>query len=272
MQPNNPLQPQQPTTPQPGQPFPTEPPAQRPTGQIKSPVLESPILSPTHFDPQARPANVPIGGVKPEAVQAHKPSAITIILGAVAIIAIIVSIISIASYASTNKQLEKTTSELKTKNAIIEKVANDTGLAITTVEDVPEYAPVSGYIYISEWGIKIKIPSEIHQLSYTIDQKYRPEICFNGLEASVTNIFPAFADIDRNPGGMGCLMRVANAEGNSNDAGYSFGELVYSYNDYNYFYRAPEKVFSTDEAEQGLEQTAVQIIKNMLVNNISNYQ
>ena len=235
------------------------------------PVLESPILSPTHFDPKPLPANVPKEGVKPQNLS-RKLSAVTILLGIVAAIAILISIITAVNNAATNTKLEKATKELEAKNAIIEKIAADTNLKIATVEDVPEYAPVSGYIYITEWGIKIKIPAEIRQLSYILDLKYRPEICFNGLEASVMNTYPAFADVDRNPGGMGCLMQVASAEGDSDEGGYSFGELAYSYNDYNYYYRAPEKTYAEDEGEKQLETTAVQIIKNMLMNNISNYE
>ena len=268
MQPNNPIQPQ--PLQNLGQPLPTEPPAQHPVSQLKRPVLESPILSPTHFDPKPMPANVPATGVKPQNL-GRKLSAVTILLGVVAAIAILISIITAVNNSATNAKLERVTKELETKNAIVDKIAADTNLKIATVEDVPEYVPVSGYIYISEWGIKIKIPAEIRQLSYILDQKYRPEICFNGLEASVTNVYPAFADIDRNPGGMGCLMRVASAEGDADESGYSFGELAYEYDGFNYFYRPPAKIVSEDEGEKGLEATAVQIIKNMLMNNISNY-
>ncbi|MBQ6393680.1 hypothetical protein IJH74_00280 [Candidatus Saccharibacteria bacterium] len=235
-----------------------------------NPVLESPILSPTHFDNIPKPTAATPAPPKKDATK--NLTIIAIILGVVAVIGIVLGIWGLIDSMGVRDDLAAAEAQLAVDRAVINKIETQTGKKITNADSVPDYAPITGYIYIPEWGIKIGIPDNLHQISYIVDEKYRPQICFNGLETSVTNIFPAFADVDRNPGGMGCLTRVDINEGNSNSDGYSFGELVYTANGYNYFYSAPSKLFSTDAGEQGLEQAAVQIIKNMLTQNVSSYQ
>lgn len=259
----------QPNQPQSGQ-------GQNQPNQPQQPILQSPILSPTHFDAQAQPANPAAGQQQPKmknpADTAKNLMIVSIILGVVAVVGIALGIWGLSDSMSTHNELDKTTEELNAADKIVKKIEDETGETIKTADDVPEYQPVSGYIYISEWGIKIKMPEDLHEVSYILDQKYRPQICFNGLETSVTNVFPTFADIDRNPGGMGCLTRVETSEGNSDDSGYSFGELAYTDGKYNYFYEAPKKTFATSASEQGLEKTAVQLIKNMLTTGVSSYK
>ena len=240
--------------------------------------LQSPVLGPTHFD-----------GLKDPALQANQPSMVpapgqtdaekaktfmilAIVFGALAFIGIIVGIWSLVSYTSTNNKLAQTQAALNTADAIISKIEEDTGATITSVDTVPAYSAVTDYIYVSAWGIKFEIPSDLADISYTVDQKYRPQICFNAYKAG-SKYFPAFADIDQNTGGMGCVTRVASYEGDSDaDTGASFGQPIYSYGDYNYFYVAPNGHYSEDAAEQGLEDTAVQLIKNMIVNTISHFE
>ena len=250
----------QPNQPQPGQP-----------NQPPRPILQSPILSPTHFDAQAQPAN-PTPSQPKHADTAKNLMIISVVLGVVAVIGIALGIWGLADSMNAHDSLEKATAALNNDEKIISKIEDETGVKINSTDDVPDYNAVSGYIYLSEWGIKIKMPDDLHEVSYILDQKYRPQICFNGLETSVTNVFPAFADIDRNPGGMGCLTRVETSEGNADDKGYSFGELAYTSGKYNYFYEAPKKTFAETASEQGLEKTAVQLIKNMLTTGVSSYK
>lgn len=242
--------------------------------------LASPILAPTHFDGlkdpniQSQASATPLQ-TRPQPSDAEKAKTykiLTIIFGAFAFIGIIVGIFSLVSNVNTSSQLATAESALKVTDAIIQKVEQETGKTITSVEDVPEYNPVTGYIYITEWGIKFKIPEDLENVSYTLDQKYRPQICFAANKTGI-KYFPGFADIDQNTSGLGCVTRVATYEGDSDkDTGKSFGQKIYTYGDYNYFYNAPEAHFSQDAAEQGLEDTAVQIIKNMIANNISHYE
>lgn len=243
--------------------------------------LGSPILAPTHFDGMKDPnvqgqqplgQNPQVNNPKSDAEKAKTYMILSIIFGALAFIGIIVGIWSLVANINTSSQLATAESALKTTDAIVSKVEEETGKTIRSVEDVPEYNPVTGYIYITEWGIKFKIPEDLENVSYTLDQKYRPQICFAAHKTGI-KYFPSFADIDKNPGGLGCVTRVATYEGDSDkDTGKSFGQKIFTYGDYNYFYTAPEAHFSQDAAEQGLEDTAVQIIKNMIANNISHYE
>lgn len=251
-------------------------------------ALESPILEPSHFDGMQDPnLQFPQNGMNgmngqfPNAAAAQQQTpeqkakmfmTLSIVFGALAFIGIILGIWSLVSNINTSGKLANAQADLVNKNAIIAKVEQDTGTSIRTPDDVPAYTPVTGYIYITEWGIKFKIPEDLENVSYILDQKYRPQICFNAHKTGI-KYFPAFADVDQNPGGLGCVTRVASYEGDSDkDTGISFGQPIYSYGDYNYYYNAPEGHFSQDAAEQGLEDTAVQIIKNMVSQNISHYE
>ena len=241
--------------------------------------LGSPILGPTHFDgmrnpdlnPQPIPSTAAPNPTTPEQ-KAKIYMILSIVFGAFAFIGIILGIWSLVANITTSNKLATADLALNNANAIIEKVEADTGVTITSPSNVPAYAPVSGNIYITEWGIKFKIPDDLENVSYILDQKYRPQICFTGNKIGI-KYFPAFADIDQNPGGLGCATRVATSEGDTDkDTGNSFGQKVFTYGEYNYFYTGPTTHFSQDAAEQGLEDTAVQIIKNMISNNISHYE
>lgn len=243
--------------------------------------LESPILAPTHFDNMSNPnmnPTQPIPQVSATtAVQTPEQKAklymtLSIIFGALAFIGIILGIWSLVSSISTSGKLKSAQDELANAKAIIAKVEEETGAVINSPDNVPAYTPITDYIYIDDWGIRFKVPEDLADISYTVDAKYRPQVCFTGYKTGV-KYFPAFADIDQNTASLGCITRVASYEGDSDkDTGASFGQPVYSYGDYNYYYSAPTGHFSQDPAEQGLEDTAVQIIKNMIANNISHYE
>ena len=241
--------------------------------------LASPILGPTHFDglknPDLNPQMVAsansASNTSPEQ-KAKTYMILAIVFGAFAFIGIILGIASLVSSINTSNKLASADTALSNANAIIAKVESDTGVKITSPDNVPAYNAVIGNIYISGWGIKFKIPDDLENVSYILDQKYRPQICFTGNKIGI-KYFPAFADIDKNTGGLGCATRVATSEGDTDkDTGNSFGQKVYTYGEYNYFYTGPAAHFSQDAAEQGLEDTAVQIIKNMISNNISHYE
>ena len=264
---------------QPMQPAQTAPLSQGPALHNTGVPLGSPILGPTHFDnmknPNLQPQNVPGAPNARQSAPEQKAKTymlLAIIFGAFAFIGIVVGIWSLVSNITTSNKLAAADLALNNANAIIAKVESDTGVKINSPEDVPDYNPVIGYIYISEWGIKFKIPDDLENVSYVLDQKYRPQICFTGNKIGI-KYFPAFADIDKNINGLGCVTRVATSEGDKDkDTGVSFGQQIYTYGEYNYFYTGPTAHFSQEAAEQGLEDTAVQIIKNMISSNISHYE
>ncbi len=241
-------------------------------------TLNVSVLSPTHFDQPAQPTQ-PTPPPSPEelAKQALEKSAkrnkiLAIIFGSFSFIFLCLGIVGLVMTISANNLLNETRSLASSQSLIIAALKETTGIEIATPEDVPTYQTPHGYIYLDEWGIKLRVPEDLVSVSYIYDQKYRPSICFNGLKKGIQS-FPAFADVAQNPGGMGCLRRVEVTEGDSDQSGQSFGTRVFTDNHgYNYFYVAPSRTFATEAAEQGLEQTSVQVIKNMLSgNNISLY-
>lgn len=270
----------------------TMPQSPEPAQALTMATLGVPVVSPTHFDDQnlARPVvgtpGAPVQPVPPadptrlaapvaaNAEQAIKKfTTLSIILGAVAGVMFILAVIFIIVSVANGSKLAATEQNLANKSAIVSAVEETTGVSpIESPDQVPVWKTTHGYIYITEWEIKLKIPDDLTSVSYILDQKYRPSICFNAVKKGV-QYFPAFADVAKNPGGMGCLTRVATTEGNNDAAtGMSFGTKVFTYKEYSYFYTAPAKVYSEDAAERGLEATGVQIIKNMITDNISQYE
>ena len=247
--------------------------------------LESPILAPTHFDGMKAP-NIPVGQaaaptqtltnntaptLTPEQKKTKLFVTLSVVFGALAFIGIILGIWSLISNIDVSNKLQKAQSQLKVADSIIKKVEEDTGTTINSVDAVPDYNSVAGTIYLPEWGIKFKIPDDLENVSFTLDQKYRPQICFTGHKSGI-KMLPGFADIDQNQNGLGCVTRVASSEGDTDkDSNKNFGQKIFTYDDYNYFYVAPEGHFSQDAAEQGLEEAATQSIKDM-ISTIAHYQ
>lgn len=252
--------------------------------------LSVPVASPTHFDNQNTVNPIvkdPGGPSAAEAMnaakaapekpapdptkQAKKAGTLTVIFGVLTLIFAIAAIVALVLNLSTNIDLNDAKTELEAKTKIVKKVEESSGLTINSPEDVPIYKATTGYIYISEWNIKIKIPDNLEKVSYILNQNYRPSICFNAVQKGV-QYFPDFANVALNPGKMGCLTRIATSEGGFDAAtGASFGTNVFTYKEFNYFYTGSID-YSKDAANLGLEHTAVQIIKNMLTDNIEPYE
>lgn len=117
------------------------------------------------------------------------------------------------------------------------------------------------YIYISQWGIKIKKPANltITKQQYTMGNGYSSASilgtdCSNGR----CQYLPAFADIQKNNSTLGAVVRV------DKDSEYPYGTKVTTIGNYDYYYSGPQDVYSTDEAEKTWEVDTVNLIKQML--------
>lgn len=245
-----------------------------------TPANPTSVLSPTHFDnlrfeQQAASGQQPEPAKAPEDPQKtiKKFMILSISLGIAAVVFLIVGIVGIINIVNMKDELADITKQKSSLETIISAIEEQTNATINTIEDIPIYQPASDFIYLTEWGIKLQIPDTLTSVSYILDQNadYRPSVCFNAIKSGV-QYFPAFADVKQNPGGMGCLQRVSIEDGEKDSSGNSFGQIVYTSEDYNYFYQAPKKVYSASDAEKALEATAVQLIKTMITDNISEYQ
>lgn len=237
-------------------------------GQISS-RLKVPVISPTHFD---QPLEV-TRGIKTE--ETKEVEGLKKTVKKFGVLAILFGVLGVAGigfgaggmiYGLNNiKQLEQEREKAKGLEMVVKQVEENTGIEpLLKPEQVPTYKPVKGYVYLDEWGVKMKVPDGLIKLSYTLDQKFRPTVCFSGMGKGTTT-FPAFADIQKNPKGMGCLVRVETKEGNiDTGTNLSFGMKILTHKEYSYFYQAGEKDFSTEAGEKDLEKTAKQLIKQMI--------
>ena len=246
--------------------------------------LESPIVSPTVFDNRDNPHPIPPAPKPPKTPQ-PKPviatapkdrskalSTLSIFLGIVAMVGIVLGVVGITTASSAENKLEIANEDLKKANAIIAQIESETGTKINSVADVPTFKSSKGYLYLNDWTIKFKIPEKLDRISYVYDSdgNYHSKLCVTGIQKGDTSAFPAFADIDQNHTGIGCLTRISTTEGNSDSEGNSFGELAYTEDGYNYFYTRPA-IFSEDPSEAALEQNAEKLVKTMLTD-ISSYK
>ncbi|MDO4978561.1 MAG: hypothetical protein Q4E47_00165 [Candidatus Saccharibacteria bacterium] len=239
------------------------------------PVIKDPSLSNLPVNPQVPNSKKKVKSPETMESSLKKFTTMTIVFGVLAVIFLIFGVVSLMLYLTQTDNLNTTQADLAKSERIVAQLEETTGMVIETYEDVPVYKATKGYIYITEWDIKIKIPENLESVSYILDQKFRPKICFNAVEKGV-QYFPDFADIAKNKGHMGCLMRVSVNEGNYDPAnqGLSFGTPVFTYKDYTYFYTEGTTYSDpvNNAADLGLERTAMQIIKNMLRDNIEAYE
>ena len=251
-------------------------------------TLNVPVVSPTHFDFQTSisPTVAPIPEnelpqpidpkTDPKAIalkSLKKMTTMSLVFGVLMVIFLVLSIIGLVFGMSQGDKIITLEQTVAAKNKIIKAVEETTGVSnINKPEDVPVYKATTGYIYLTDWRIKIKIPDNLTSVSYILNSyAFRNSICFNAVQKG-TQYKPSFADPGKNLGRQGCLSRIPVTDGDFDaTSGIRFGTKVFTYKDYNYFYVDPV-IFSTDGAEQGLENTANQLIRNMLTDNIEPYE
>lgn len=138
------------------------------------------------------------------------------------------------------------------------ETATNDGTAITINEDTKDY------IYIGEWGAKIKIPENLKGISYIYNNHSRLSLCVSGI-ANGGQYAPEFADIHKNTDGLGCIAQYFDSElteEQKQTASFSSGDfyLVYSH---------PQAVYSVDKDEQNWEVESTNLIQEMLTKNVS---
>ncbi len=253
--------------------------------------FSTPIASPTHFDSQNTVKPIVVDPGNPNAYNQNNPQAakanaktpeqldkqvkkfttLSIVFGFLTAIFTVLAVVGLVLYLNETTKLKDTEVKLNNAQTIIRAVEESAGVTINSSQEVPVYKATTGYIYLSSWNIKIKIPDSLDKVSYILNENYRQSICFNAVGKGV-QMFPDFANIAINPGRMGCLTRILTNEGEFDAAtGISFGTKVFTYKDYSYFYTGSID-FSKKQDELGLEHTAVQLIKNMLTDNIEPYE
>ena len=197
---------------------------------------------------------------------------LSIVLGVAAVVCLFLGIWGLIDAINTRTRLAEANNTLSAYSGVVKEIETQTGKTINTVDDLPMYAPADDYVYVTGWNIKLKIPDTLTSVSYILNQNagYHSYVCFAAVQEGV-QYFPAFADINQNRDGVGCLYRIKVSDGEKDGNGNSYGQLVKTEGDYNYFYKEPAKLYSGSEADKGLETTARDLVKQMIVDGISTY-
>ena len=245
--------------------------------------LNVPVASPTHFEEKFTVVDPNADAAKSaEAAKAEKEAkekdprfiamkalkkmtTMAMVFGILAVLFLVLSLIGLVYGISQGDKITTANNTIKNQAQIIAAVEESSGVAkISTPADVPVYKTTLGYIYLSDWNIKLKVPDNLSTMSYVLNTyEYRNSICFNGIQKGV-QAKQEFADPAKNLGKQGCLVRVPVSEGDFEaSTGKRFGTKVTTYKDYNFFYTDPT-ISSKDGAELGLETASNQIIRNMI--------
>ena len=245
--------------------------------------LNVPVASPTHFEEKFTVVDPNADAAKSaEAAKAEKEAkekdprfiamkalkkmtTMAMVFGILAVLFLVLSLIGLVYGISQGDKITTANNTIKNQAQIIAAVEESSGVAkISTPADVPVYKTTLGYVYLSDWNIKLKVPDNLSTMSYVLNTyEYRNSICFNGIQKGV-QAKQEFADPAKNLGKQGCLVRVPVSEGDFEaSTGKRFGTKVTTYKDYNFFYTDPT-ISSKDGAELGLETASNQIIRNMI--------
>ncbi len=199
-----------------------------------------------------------------------------IALGVIAVSGIGFGIWAMVSSSSQREQYESKINTLNQQNSKLKKELEDTGSTVVVDDEVDEEIKLetepaknentSAYIYIGEWGLKIKISSELEKVGYAFVQNADSSKVnvFGAVKRSGgEGAFPDFANMNKNTIPLGTVTR--SAKGTEMPIA-SAPELVFSDEQYDYYYSHPQAVYSDTEDEGNWEIDSVDVVKDMLKN------
>ncbi len=192
---------------------------------------------------------------------------------------------SIADLKVQIKNEDGTTTTIETPKIETTTVNGDTTVTITDSNVTTENP--EDYIYVGEWGLKIKIPEGLDKVGYSLQQALIGIGQTAITSLSVTGVkgfdgrLPGFVSENFR---LGVVTRVLKgsfddigtnggaSEPNENEkaCGTGIGYLVYSDGTYNYCYHHPQGLYSTGDELQGLEIESANLVQDMLRNS-NNY-
>lgn len=117
------------------------------------------------------------------------------------------------------------------------------------------------YIYLKDWGMKIKIVSGLGHISFDYDEdEYSQVLIWGARKDSGANYTPDFAKQSKNGTAMGIVTRVPRYER------AAAGRLIWYDDYYNYYYQGPSSEPEASEAEMSWWVESYLLIKEMLTN------
>lgn len=169
-----------------------------------------------------------------------------------------------------DEQISQLQSQLAEKSEVVVEddttvVDDDEGGDSTTNTSV---ANTTDYIYVGEWGLKIKIPDSLSTVSYRFSHEAGfTKVTVWGVDCSGgrCQFFPNYANVNENAYGMGSITRYPKGT-TFNEA--SSPTLVFSDESYDYYQYHPQMIYTTDNPsdEAQWEMDGINIINDMLSN------
>jgi len=189
-----------------------------------------------------------------------------ILLGILAVGGISFGIWEMLEVNTQKEQLNSQINILKQQNNELQDKLEDATSGSTTDIDVDtdtetSSADTTDYIYVAEWGLKIKIPENLTVTGY----EYAMSAGYTSLElwgnTKDGQYFPDFANTEKNQSCLGSISRYARGAETPTASSLS---LVFSSGQFDYYYNHPQSAFSVDENERTWEVESVDAVEQML--------
>ena len=182
-----------------------------------------------------------------------------------------------AQVAKKDEQIADLRGQLAEKNQTVVE-DNTTVVDVETGDNAEASNDASDYIYVGEWGLKIRIPEGLNRVSYAFKQHggaSQTEGTTVSVYGTLGDGLPDFANPYKNKDALGAISKVSKdaysgpeydgVEEERRACGVD-GGLVFSDDSYNYCYSHPQAVYSISEEEKDLEVRSTELIKTMLTN------
>lgn len=214
--------------------------------------------------------NKPVASDEPIVLGGEKKTSKGMIAGL-----IVLAIVAVAGIAFGIIELMQVSNKDKEIADLNQQVANCANAGNTETENTTVTCPdgtsdedknaieiidTEDYIYIGEWGIKIKIPEDLANVSYMyLDDGYHRSCRVLEISASTVGdgTKPAFVKTGGDKGDfLGSVMRCPKEDI------YPYGSFVFEDSDFNFYYDSIQ--YSITQTEW--ETESVQAVKNMITN------
>lgn len=216
---------------------------------------------------------------------------LTIVFAIVALLGISFGAFGIVMSEQANQKADTLSNELAQKDTALKQIEEKLGAQIeieTAMNDQEDdkmtnvsVSAAKDYIYIGEWGIKIKIPEALHSVSYVFDGG-KDLLYVSGMVCGNDRCqyYPAFMENTVGHGsGLGALSRHHKSEAGSeivvgenvsgkDEDSRGFGKVVYVDDEYFYAYEITNG-FTGTESEMQWELESAGIVGDMLTSGIS---
>ena len=153
---------------------------------------------------------------------------------------------------SKNQEVGKLNETISEQKFQLEK---DSNIGVTAPD-----TNTNDYIYVGQWGLKIKVPEGIRLMGYDFERNNGNEsLWVTGIRSESESV-PSFIPSVLQSGGLASVARTVEGYG------FPYGRLIFTYGGYDYYYTPSQVTYSTDEYDIALENEARELVGTMLTN------